>query len=70
MKIPYNEVKKVVIVRTIYVAILALGFLYQRSFIVGKNPINVTIQAILYKKVSTRIKDFSIKKVNNKLFYD
>ena len=47
MKIPYSDVKNVVIVQTMYVDVFALGFLFHRSFIVGKKPINVTIPQIL-----------------------
>lgn len=47
IKIPYNEVKNVVIVRTIYVVVFALGFFFQRSFIVGTKPKNVIIPPIL-----------------------
>jgi len=47
INIPYRDVKKVVIAQTIYVEILALGFLFHKSLMVGKNPIKVTIPPIL-----------------------
>jgi hypothetical protein len=56
INIPYNDVKNVVVVRTTYVDVLALGFPCRKSFIVGKNPRNVTIPPILYKNVSAATK--------------
>jgi len=47
MNIPYNEVKNVVVVRIIYVRVLALGFLCRRSFMVGTNHKKVIIQPTL-----------------------
>lgn len=46
-KIPYRDVIKVVIVQTIYVIMLADGFLFQRSLIVGINHKKVTIPPVL-----------------------
>lgn len=47
INIPYKEVKNVVIVQTMYVVIFALGFLFQRSLIVGTNQRKVTTPQIL-----------------------
>jgi len=47
MNIPYKEVKNVVTVQTMYVVIFALGFLFQRSLIVGTNQRKVTTPQIL-----------------------
>ena len=45
--IPYNEVNNVVNVQIQYVIVLALGFLFRKSFIVGINHKKVIIPPIL-----------------------
>ena len=46
IKTAYKVVKNIVVVQVTYVGIFALGFLFQRSIIVGIKPAKVTIPQI------------------------